>query len=367
MSESSRTSALASRHTELGSGLEDWNDMGSPWSYTTNANDEHDAVREAAGLFDMSPLKRVFVRGADALQVVDDCMSRDMTRVKEGFSAYASILSDRGTVLDDAIAANCGNNEWFFCHGSGDSLTCLEDSAQGLNADIEVNDDLHNISLQGPKALDLLNAHTPIDLSSLAYFGHTRAKLFGHPCRISRTGYSGERGYEITLGANSVCDVWDQILGEGKDHGVMACSYDALDKIRVEAGLLFYGYDMTDAETPWEVGLGFTVNIKNSQYRGKDAVMASKGQERFTLAGLSFDHSDALAGGEILTTDGTEVGLVNSPVWSHRLNKSIALGRVQTSHNIIGAELACSSDGFTGTAKIENIPFYDPQKTNTHA
>ena len=363
----SRTSALASRHRALGSELEDWNGMGTPWSYSSNPNDEHDAIRDAAGLFDMSPLKRVLLRGADALAVVDECISRDMTQVAPGRSVYGTVLSDQGRVLDDAIIANCGDDEYLFCHGSGESLACLQASSEGKNVDIEVNDDLHNLSLQGPQALALLDAHTPIDLAALSYFSHVETALFGHPCRISRTGYSGERGYEITVPAQHVGDFWDHILELGSALGVMPCSYAALDKVRVEAGLLFYGYDMSDADTPWEVGLGFTINTTGGDYRGKQAAIASKGQERYTLAGLSFDCDDALLGGEILSIEGKELGLVNSPVWSHRLAKSIALGRVQTAHNHIGQRLDFKGEETSGTATIAAIPFYDPQKVNTHA
>ena len=125
MTELSRTSALASRHRTLGSGLEDWNGMGTAWSYDSDPNAEHDAVREAAGLFDMSPLKKVYLRGPDSISVVDHVMTRDMTKVGPGGSAYGAVLTERGTVCDDAIAANYGDGVWLFCHGSGDSMARL--------------------------------------------------------------------------------------------------------------------------------------------------------------------------------------------------------------------------------------------------
>jgi len=240
MTEVSRTSALASRHTALGSGLEDWNGMGTAWSYNSDPNAEHDAIREAAGMFDMSPLKKVFVRGPDAARVVDHVITRDMTSVGAGQSAYGAILTESGTVCDDAIIANNGENEWMHCHGSGDSMERLQESASGLNVDIELDDDLHNISLQGPKALQLLDAHTPMDLAALPYFHHRATELFGQPCRISRTGYSGERGYEIFVGSAAVGDIWDQILGHGEALGVMPCSFASLDKDVTVVGVADY-------------------------------------------------------------------------------------------------------------------------------
>ena len=365
--ELSRTSALASRHRELGSGLEDWNGMGTAWSYDSDPNDEHDAIREAAGLIDMSPLKKVFVRGPDAARVVDHVITRDMTSIAEGKSAYGAILTEGGTVCDDAIIANNGNGEWMHCHGSGDSMERLLESAEGLDVDIELDDDLHNISLQGPKALGLLDAHTPIDLAAMPYFHHQATELFGHPCRLSRTGYSGERGYEIFASAAVVGDIWDQVLGHGVDLGVMPCSFTSLDKVRIEAALLFFGYDMTDEHTPWEVGLGFTVNMGAGNFRGRNAVIASRGSERFVAAGIAVDHDDALAGGETLQLDGSEVGVINSPCWSHRLGKSLALVHLRPQVATPGTRLQVLSDDFNGSATVESIPFFDPQKTRTHA
>ena len=363
MSELSRTSALASRHTELGSGLEDWNGMGTAWSYHSDPNDEHDAIRESAGMFDMSPLKKVFVRGPDAGRVVDHVITRDMTRVGPGMSAYGAILTEGGTVCDDAIIANNGSDEWMHCHGSGESMERLQESAEGLNVDLELDDDLHNISVQGPRSLELLDAHTPMDLASLSYFQHQATELFGHACRISRTGYSGERGYEIFVGASSVGDIWDQVAGLG----VMPCSFASLDKVRIEAALLFFGYDMTAEHSPWEVGLGFTVHRDKGDFRGKQAALASANSPRFVAAGISSPQEEAWAGGETLSLNGEAVGTLNSPCWSHRMNKSLALVHLHPDAAQPETSLEVSGEGVSGSAVVEAIPFYDPSKSRTHA
>jgi aminomethyltransferase len=361
--ELSRTSALASRHTALGSGLEDWNGMGTAWTYATDPNDEHDAVRERAGMFDMSPLKKVFIRGADAARVADHVISRDATKIGPGQSAYGSILTEAGTVCDDAILANNGADEWMLVHGSGDAMQRLGESAEGLDVSLALDEDLHDISVQGPAALSVLDAHTPAELSALRYFHHIETELFGHVCRVSRTGYSGERGYEIFARADAVCDIWDQLAGAG----VMPCSFTALDKVRIEAALLFFGYDMTAEHTPWEVGLGFTINLTKADYRGKAAVAASKGQERFMAAGIVADHPDMLPGGETLVSNGENVGTVNSPCWSHRLNKSLALVHLHPGAAVPGTKLDVRGDGVSCAATVVETPFYDPAKVRTHA
>ena len=361
--ELSRTSVLASRHTALGSGLEDWNGMGTAWKYDTDPNDEHDAVRDGVGMFDMSPLKKVFVRGAEAQAVLDHLTTRNMSKIKPGKAAYLSVLTEEGTMADDAIVSNNGNNEWMIVHGSGDTMALLEASANGRDVEIEFTDDLHDISVQGPKALEILNANCDVDLEPLAYFHHTPARLFGHECRISRTGYSGERGYEVFASATDVGDIWDKLV----DAGVMPCSFTALDKVRIEAGLLFYGYDMTTDHTPWEVGLGFTISKSKEDFRGREALMAARGKEKITNVCLDIDHSDIVNGGEVLIADGKEVGVINSPGYSHRLGKSLALAHVSPSASLPGTQLQVSSEDINTSAVVTVMPIYDQQKSRTHA
>jgi len=360
--ELSRQSKLSSRHTALGSGLEDWNGMGTAWSYNTDANDEHNAIRENVGMFDMSPLKKVHIRGADSASVVDHLITRKMEKIYTGKSAYGAILNEDGGVCDDAIIANNGD-EYLLVHGTGESMEMLQDSASGKNVDIEFDDDMHDISVQGPKAVELLNAHTPIDLPSLEYFHQQRTELFGHPCTISRTGYTGERGYEIFVGADSVCDVWDNLVGEG----VTPCSFDALDKVRVEAALLFFGYDMTAEHSPWEVGVGWSVCRTKGDFRGKEAVFAREGNERFVMAGLVADLGEGLVGGETLSVDGQNVGVVNSPVWSERMQKSLALVHIEKAFSKPGVKVLVSGEDMECAGEISAVPFYDPSKSNTHA
>ncbi len=360
--ELSRTSALASRHAALGSGLEDWNGMGTAWSYDSDPNDEHDAVRERAGMFDMSPLKKVLVRGSDAQAVLDHLTTRDMSRIRPGKSAYLCVLTEQGGIADDAIVSNNGDDEWMIVHGSGGTMELLEESAAGCDAALEFTDELHDLSVQGPASCGILNAHCDIDLTGLTYFDHAAAHLFGHDCRISRTGYSGERGYEIFADGSVIGEIWDALVGEG----VMPCSFTALDKVRIEAGLLFYGYDMTESNTPWEVGLGYAVSKDKGDYRGRQAVWAARGKEAVINVCIDIDHSDMVEGGESLLLDGADVGVVNSPCYSQRMNKSLALAHIKpgiapgTQINVVGESIST-------TAKVLEIPVYDPRKLRTHA
>ncbi|MGB0411765.1 MAG: glycine cleavage T C-terminal barrel domain-containing protein, partial [Pikeienuella sp.] len=263
---------------------------------------------------------------------------------------------------DDAIVSNNGGDEWMIAHGSGDTMALLQASAEGRDVEIEFTDDLHDLSVQGPKSLEILDVNCDIDLSALAYFEHAPAKLFGHDCRLSRTGYSGERGYEIFADVSVICDIWDQLVAAG----VMPCSFTALDKVRIEAGLLFYGYDMTEDNTPWEVGLGFTISKTKGDYRGKTAVLAAQGSEAVNNVCLEIDHPDMVAGGEALGLDGKNVGIVNSPCYSHRMKKSLALAHIKAGI-AIGTVLTLTGEGIESTATVVQSPIYDSTKSKTHA
>ncbi|MFT5259556.1 MAG: aminomethyltransferase [Saprospiraceae bacterium] len=354
-------SELASRHRALGSNLEDWIGVGTAWTYSSDARDEHDAIRERAGLFDVSGLMKAWVTGPDAQAVVDHIFTRDMKKVKPGKSAYGLVLTEEGTITDDAIIACFDTERYLVAHGSGHALEMLNESAKGLNATVEQTDAIQDVSLQGPKALEILAPHTPLDLAGLKFFSQAETTLFGIDVIISRTGYSGERGYEVYSKREDICEIWDKILEAGSDAGVMPCSFACLDKIRIESALLFYPYDMNESITPWEVDLGFAVSKTKGDFRGKEALLASEGKENVKLVGLVVDHTDLVGEGDELHIDGKRVGTLNSTIWSHRMGKSLALGHLPVGQNAVGTKVDVRGD-VNCTATITSISFYDPEK-----
>jgi len=362
-----RVSALEDQHRALGAGLDDWNGMDVAWSYATNPEDEHDAVREKAGLFDVSALKKRWITGPDALEVVERISPRVMEKVPKGRSVYCPLLTDEGTICDDNIIFHIDDNKYLYVHGSGQSESRLDEAARGKNAEVRFDDELHDISLQGPKAVELLDKHTPVDLWDLKYFRQVETMLFDHKVILSRTGYSGERGYEIFADQSDIVDLWQKILDEGQSEGVVACSFTCLDKIRIEAALLFYPYDMTEENTPWEMGLGWSISRKKSDFMGRDALFAAEGKEKVKFGGVFCDTTtDLLEGDAKLYLNGEEVGVVNSPAYSHRMQKSLALVHLRpdvtegTRLQLRGAEQSLD-------VTVSQVPFYDPQKTRTHA
>jgi len=296
--------------------------------------------------------------------VADHVMTRDMTQIGVGRSVYALVLTDDGGFTDDCIMFHLAPNHIMMVHGSGTAMEQLQKSAVGKNVDIRFDDDLHNISLQGPKSVDILRQHTPIDIDALKYFHQTPTTLFGHSCIISRTGFSGERGFEIFSKASDVGGIWDGILEHGKVHGVIPGSFNCIDAIRVEAALLFYPFDMDESNSPWEIGLGFAVSKnKAGDYRGKKACMASIGQENIKVCGIIADADVAVEADAELIYEGRVVGKVTGPNYSPVLKKSLALVQLEPALAVPGTQLQVKGETLQCTATVSNLPFYDPTKS----
>ncbi|MDY0223190.1 MAG: aminomethyltransferase family protein [Desulfobacterium sp.] len=366
MTRITRTSALTARHKDLGGKFEEYIRMGVPMTYSTDPRDEHDAVRDAAGMYDFTAFLKFRVKGPDALEVLNHAMTFDLTKVKPGQSKYGPFLRDTGVICDDGITFNLGNDEYMVVHGDGCARTMAELSAKGKDAVVEYEGGLHLIALQGPKAVELLDQHTPMDLAAMKYFHHQETELFGCPCLLSRTGFSGERGYEIFVDPHLACDIWDNILVYGKEMGVMPCSIASVFPVRMEAALLWRRFDLME-NTPWEVNMSWAVDLNKGDFRGKDALVTAKGKERFKLCGIEADIDHALAGGEKLMINGKEVGVVNDkPAYSHRLKKSLALVRLNPEVAKIGTKLDVLGETNSCTATVVKFPVYDTSKTRTH-
>ena len=339
--------------------------MDVPWSYAQDINAEHKAVRTAAGLFDVSGLKKIHITGPDSLAVLNHLCTRDLTLIYPGKSVYALMLNEEGGITDDCIMFHIKPNDWLMVHGGGTGREQLAKSAEGKDVSIQFDDDLHDISLQGPKAVDFLDRHTPVDLQNLKYFHHLSTTLFGHHCMISRTGFSGERGYEIFAGADHVGAIWDAILDQGKADGILPCSFDCIDMIRVEAALLFYPYDMNEGHSPWELDLGFAIaKKKEADFRGKAACFASKGKEKIKNFGVVADSDQATEFGAAVFADGEQIGEVTAPMYSTILNQSLAMVQIKPQFAKPGVKVEIKGETVSCTGTTHALPFYDPKKKN---
>ena len=370
-----RHSALAHRHAEIGGELEDWNGMGTAWFYDDTperAKADYEAVRTKAGLMDVSGLKKVHLVGPDAAYVIDRVTTRNVEKIAVGRSTYAAILNSEGKFVDDCVIYHLAVNSWMVVHGTGTGMEQLTMVAAAKNVAVLFDDDLHNMSLQGPVAVEFLANH--IDgIRDLAYFGILNTKLFGKNVMISRTGYTGERGYEIYVGAKDAVHVWDNILAEGESMGIRPVQFSTLDMLRIESYLLFYPGDNSETfpfedetcgDTIWELGLEFTVSPGKEGFIGAENHYASKGKERFKIYGVQLSNSmEQMEMFARVMHEGKDVGVITYGLSSELNGYSVAIARLDPAVAKAGTKLTViQPNGAELAATAEEMPFYDQEK-----
>lgn len=371
-----RHSALAHRHAEIGGELEDWNGMGTAWFYDDTperAKADYEAIRTKAGLMDVSGLKKVHLVGPDAAYVIDRVTTRNVEKIAPGRSTYASMLNADGKFVDDCIIYHLSVNTWLVVHGTGIGMEQLTTVAAGKNVSVLFDDDLHDMSLQGPVSVDLLAAEIPA-IRDLAYFGIMQTRLFGRDVMISRTGYTGERGYEIFCRGKDATHLWDSILNAGKDMGVRPVQFSTLDMLRIESYLLFYPGDNSETfpfdndlcgDTIWELGLEFTVSPGKTGFIGAENHYALEGKERFKIYGVQLSDGGMaqMDMGARIMQDGKDVGVITYGLSSDLNNYSVAIARLDPSAAKAGTKLTVVQlDGTELAATAEEMPFYDQDK-----
>ena len=365
-----RTSVLADRHRALGSKLEDWNGMGTAWTYAHDVARDHVAIRTKAGLMDVSGLKKLHLTGAHAAAILQQATTRDVGKLYPGKCAYACMLNEAGHFIEDCIIYRTGPNTWMLVHGSGAGHETLTAAVVGRNATLLFDDDLHDLSFQGPLAVEFLAKHVP-GIRNLNYFHHMTAQLFGRPVLLSRTGYTGERGYEIFCKGEDAGLIWDTILAEGKSLGIVPAQFSTLDMLRVESYLLFFPYDMSqtypyDKDPPgdslWELGLDFTVSPGKSDFRGADQHYRLKGKERIRIFGLEVSGNVPADMGDPVYAGDKKVGVVTYGMYSTLTRKSMALARLEVPVAVHGTRLEIRGKNVKGAAMAHTLPFDDPEK-----
>lgn len=370
MTASWRFSALGSRHKAMGSDLEDWSGMGTAWTYDKNQKEEYLAIRTKAGFMDVSGLKKVHVVGPHAFHVIDRATTRNADKIKPGRSSYACMLDDDGKFVDDCVIYRTGPNSYMVVHGSGQGHEQLTMAATGRDVDIRMDDNLHDISLQGPLAVEFLSKHIP-SIRDLAYFSHTQTMLWNFPVMISRTGYTGERGYEIFCRAQDAPKIWDALVEQGAPMGIIPTRFTTLDWLRAESYLLFFPFDNSNmypfenekhGDTLWELGLDFTVSPGKTGFRGSEEHYRLKGKERFKIYGVRLEGTEPAEEGATLLQNGKKIGTVTIGMYSELNKHNVGIARMPVD---------CAADGVKLTVKNENseipcisqaMPFYDPEK-----
>ena len=356
---------------------------------------EYTGIRQAAVLIDVSPLYKYIVRGPDATRLIDRVITRDATKIKPGQVIYTPWCDEHGKVIDDGTIARLDDDS-FRWTSAEQHLRWFRLNARGLDVDIEdVSEKLAAIALQGPLSRAVLEAATKEDWSEPGYYRRRSAKVGRISIDVSRTGYTGDLGYELWVGAKQALGLWDRLMEVGRPFAIRPAGMLALDMARLEAGLILIEVDYTSATqaliptqnySPFEIGLGRLVNLdKEIEFAGKHALIAERdaGGPHRRLVGLSIDWPAIEANYEAqglpihvptqawreqvpVYAGGRQVGRATSGTWSPTLKQHIALASVEANYEPIGSQvsLEITVEGRRGraAATVVPLPFFDPPR-----
>ncbi|HEY2598740.1 MAG TPA: glycine cleavage system aminomethyltransferase GcvT [Candidatus Dormibacteraeota bacterium] len=351
-----RKTPLYDRHVALGGRIVDFGGWDLPQQYTS-IREEHLAVRNAAGLFDVSHMGRFRVTGADSFDFLQSVVTNDLRRIQRGMAQYTLLCKDDGGIVDDLIVY-WGDEAFFVVVNASNrekDLAWMRERASGAIQIEDLTFELALIALQGPKAEELMPSS---GLEDLPYFGFRYGEVAGVPGMISRTGYTGEDGFEIFVSSDRVGEVWDAILEHGRPHGVLPAGLGARDAARLEAALRLYGNDMDESVNPYEAGLGWAVKPDKGDFVGRDALAQVRevGPLR-TLIGINTEAGDIPRHGAAVKGEG-RTGLVTSGTHSFFLGHPIALAMVEVPSFRVGDTVAVEVRGREAEAKVVKLPFY---------
>lgn len=327
---------------------------------------EHRRLLEDVTLWDVAVERQVEITGPDAFRFTNMLTPRDLTKCAVGQGKYVVITAEDGGIINDPVLLRLGENHFWLALADSDVLLWAKGVAHGLGLDVEIREpDVSPLQIQGPKSKEVVAALFGDEVLDLKYYWFLETDLDGIPVLVTRTGWSGEVGYEIYLrdGSRGV-ELWDRILEAGGPHGIAPTGPS--DIRRIEAGILNYGIDMTIDDNPFEVGLGWQVDLdQEADFIGREALtrIEAAGVRR-TLAGVEI-------GGEPLDlnmtrwpvrADGSQVGHVTSAVYSPRLGKNIGYAMVAAEHGGLGTPLIIETPGGDAEAVVVPRPFVDPRK-----
>ena len=339
---------------------------------------EYWACRERAAVMDLSPLRKWEVLGPDAERLVQHVVTRDIRRLAVGQVVYTAVCTDTGGMLDDATVFRLGEDNFRFVGGDEYDGVWLKQVAEELGLQRvwvkPTTDQLHNLAVQGPASRDILkeivwSAPTQPQLAELKWFRFLIGRIGGFqgtPVVVSRTGYTGELGYEVWCHPDDALQVWDAIWEAGRPHGLKPLGLDALDMLRIESGLIFAGYEFDDQVDPFEAGIGFAVKLDSEDdFVGKAALLERQAHPQRRLVGLELAGNETAGHGDCVHVGRHQVGVVTSGTRSPVLRKNIALCRMAVEHSEPGTEVEVGKlDGHQKRipATVVGFPFYDPEK-----
>ena len=352
-------------HRALGAKIVPFAGYEMPVQYPTGITAEHKAVRERAGLFDVSHMGEFIVTGPQAADFVQFVTTNDVAKLDVGQVHYSTILNDRGTIEDDCLVYRFADHLMMVVNASNADKDFAHISRHLARYDARLenkSDDLALLALQGPQAPEILRNLTRTDLTTIDYYHFVEGDVAGMPAIISRTGYTGEDGFELYFDNQYGHQIWNAILGGGR---VTPAGLGARDTLRLEMGMALYGSDIDDTTTPLEANLGWLVKLQKGDFVGRDALVRQKEQGMTRkLAGFTVDDSRSIArhGYPVFAGD-RQSGEVRSGTMSPTLGIPIGTAYVPTAAAREGSKIEIEIRGKRAPATVVKMPFY---KKGTH-
>ncbi len=370
-------SAFHERTSKLTSSFEVSRDVWLPASYeATRAIDEYWACKEHVTIQDMSSLRKYDVTGPDAEKLLQHCMSKDIHRLSVNRGVYALILSESGTVIDDGTLFRLAPQLFRWCCGSEESARQLKTVAEELGYRVWIKalwSGMPNLAIQGPRSRDLLSRlvftqPTHPALQNVKWFGFTFARIKdreGAPFMLTRSGFTGELGYEIFCNQTDALEIWDGVMEAGSDLNITPMGGEALETTRIEAGLMSAAHEFSQQTDALEAGLEFAVDFRKDHFIGRDALIRNRNAPRKKLVGLLLHGAEVPTHGDPIFLGHLQVGTVTSATMSPALGRPIAMARVNVETAATGAQVEIGRlDGMMKrlVAEITTIPFIDPKR-----
>lgn len=336
-----------------------------PVQYETGVIKEHMAVREKAGLFDVSHMGEVLCQGPDALANLQKLLTNNFDNMVDGQARYSLMCNEKGGCVDDLIVYKRGDNDYFIVVNAANQdkdFQWMLDHQFGDAKFTNVSKDYSQIALQGPKAMEILRKLTTEDnIPKKYYHAVFNAEVAGMPCIVSKTGYTGEDGVELYLENQYAEKMWDKLLEAGKEEGLIPCGLGARDTLRMEAAMPLYGHEMNDEITPLETGLNFAVKMDKPDFIGKAAIEA-KGEPKIKRVGLKVTGRGVIREAEDVLVDGKVVGHTTSGTHCPFLGYPVAMALVDPKYSELGQKLEVSVRGRSVEAEVVPLPFYKRAK-----
>ena len=348
---------LYDRHVALGARIVDFGGWEMPQQYSS-IRDEHFAVRRAAGLFDVSHMGRFRIAGESAPAFLQNLVTNDVASLVRGQAQYNLLCNEQGGIVDDLVVYR-GSEGFFVVVNASNREKDLEWFRSHAPSDVEIEDrtfELGLIAFQGPRSEELLPCE---GLDAIPYFGFGQGDVAGIHALISRTGYTGEDGFELFIAGDRIGDAWDAILEHGKSAGVLPAGLGARDATRLEAALRLWGNDMDETVNPYEAGLGWTVKLGKGDFMGRGALEKIKADgPRRRLVGLKMQPGDIARHGAAVSAKGERIGIVTSGTHSFFLGYPIALAMVEARSLQVGDQAVVEVRGREAPADVVKLPFY---------